>query len=105
MADYQPGDRVVVRDLGLPCHYRIPVFVRGLTGIVEQYCGAHPNPEAIAYGDRNAPNLDLYRVRFKQTDVWPDYDGNPGDTLFVEIYEHWLRTPREDNVKGTTDAA
>ena len=39
----------------------------------------YPNRKAIAYGDQNVPRLDLYRVRFKHTDVWNDYDGSPKD--------------------------
>jgi len=29
-------------------------------------------------------------VRFRQKDVWPDYDGATSDWLEMEIYEHWL---------------
>jgi nitrile hydratase subunit beta len=29
-------------------------------------------------------------VRFPQKRVWPDYDGAAGDTIDIEIYEHWL---------------
>jgi nitrile hydratase len=32
----------------------------------------------------------LYRVRFKQKDVWPDYTGGPNDTVVADIFEHWL---------------
>jgi nitrile hydratase len=32
----------------------------------------------------------LYRVRFLQSDVWDDYRGGPGDTLDIDLYEHWL---------------
>ena len=68
-----------------------------------QYCGAYPNTEAIAYGDRNAPRLDLYRVLLRHTDVWDDYDSSPENSLFVEIYEHWLRTPRVEEDEGAID--
>ena len=34
--------------------------------------------------------VPLYRVHFKQSDLWADYDGKPEDTLELEIYEHWL---------------
>jgi nitrile hydratase len=32
----------------------------------------------------------LYRVRFKQKDVWPDYTGGPNDTVVADIFEHWI---------------
>ena len=34
--------------------------------------------------------LPLYRVRFAQRTVWPDYRGSDGDSIDVEIFEHWL---------------
>ena len=36
------------------------------------------------------PALPLYRVRFRQQEVWPDYRGNEDDVLEVEIFQHWL---------------
>jgi nitrile hydratase len=38
----------------------------------------------------------LYRVRFAQLELWSDYAGSVGDTLDVEIYQHWLE-PVEEN--------
>ena len=31
------------------------------------------NPEELAYGRADATTKVLYRVRFRQCDVWPDY--------------------------------
>jgi nitrile hydratase len=33
----------------------------------------------------------LYRVRFVQSHVWPDYRGGANDTLDIDLYEHWLQ--------------
>jgi len=32
----------------------------------------------------------LYRVRFVQSDVWPDYRGPARDLIEMEVFEHWL---------------
>jgi nitrile hydratase len=48
------------------------------------------NPEQLAYGYSGAPGKVLYRVRFRQCDLWRDYAGGPRDTLELELYEHWL---------------
>ena len=53
-------------------------------------CGAFPNPEELAYARRGLPAQPLYRVRFLQCEVWPDYAGQPFDVLEVDIYQHWL---------------
>ena len=59
--------------------------------VIVQVAGGFRNPEELAFGRFNAPIVPLYRVRFKQQDVWPDYRGSPSDSLEVEIYEFWLK--------------
>lgn len=59
-------------------------------GVVERVCGASGNSEELAYARCNGAPVTLYRVRFRQRDLWPDYTGAPGDTVDVELYAHWL---------------
>jgi nitrile hydratase len=68
----------------------VPVYARGREGIIERICGAFPNPEELAYGFDGLPKRPLYRVRIRQTDIWPGYKGSDKDVLELEIYEHWL---------------
>jgi nitrile hydratase len=84
------GDRVVVRDTHPPGHVRTPWYTRGRSGVVERVCGRHANPEELAYGRDGLPLRALYRVRFAQRDLWPDYTGPSTDSVDVELYEHWL---------------
>lgn len=79
-----------------PCHIRTPFYIRGKTGRVERICGEFRNPEKLAFGKYDAERIPLYRVRFDQAHVWPDYDGPQDDTIEVEIFEHWLE-PAGDN--------
>ena len=90
MARFATGDRVRVRSANPPGHIRTPTYVRGKTGIVERICGAFPNPEELAFGRDGQPARPLYRVRFSQRHLWPDYRGSASDCVEVEIYEHWL---------------
>lgn len=89
-AKFGRGDRVAVRRAFPPGHIRTPHYIRGKAGTVERICGSFANPEELAYGRNGLPARPLYRVRFLQRDVWPDYSGGQGDTLDIEIYEHWL---------------
>ncbi len=89
-ARFQPGARVRVRFAHPPGHCRTPYYVRGRTGVVERICGSFANPEELAYGRDGLPVRPLYRVRFEQGALWPDYAGAAGDSVDVEIYEHWL---------------
>jgi hypothetical protein len=71
-------------------HLRTPFYIRGKTGAVERICGDFCNPEGLAYGEDGLPKQTLYRIRFDQADVWPDYSGPAHDKVEIEIYEHWL---------------
>jgi len=89
-AAFASGDRVRVRWADPPGHLRTPFYARGKSGVVERYLGDFPNPEELAYGRSGLPRQPLYRVRFPQHEVWPDYAGRPEDTVDIEIYQHWL---------------
>jgi nitrile hydratase len=87
---FNVGDRVRVKAAHPPGHRRTPHYIRGKPGVIERVCGAFANPEELAYGFDGEPKRVLYRVRFRQRDVWPDYAGPERDYLELEIYEHWL---------------
>jgi hypothetical protein len=89
---FEPGARVKVRRADPPGHLRAPWYVRGHAGEIERLCGAFANPEELAYNRPGLPKQPLYRVRFRQRELWPDYRGAADDTLEVEIYQHWLES-------------
>lgn len=89
-AKFAPGDTVVVDTRTVSGHVRTPNYVRGRTGEIERVCGEFRKPEDLAYGKWDGDRVPLYRVRFSQRDIWPDYSGTAADTLDAEIYEHWL---------------
>ena len=95
MADPQfaPGEKVRVIDAHPLGHIRTPFYIRGHVGEIERLCGSFPNPEELAQMRDGLPPVPLYRVRFRQNEVWPDYRGSPNDVLEVEIYQHWLEKP------------
>jgi len=89
-ARFHDGDRVQVLDLRKAGHVRTPSYVRGKTGEILELCGWYLNPEELSIGHTGGPVVPLYRVRFHQVDLWPDYAGASRDTLCIEIYDHWL---------------
>lgn len=89
-ARFKPGEKVRVVEAYPPGHIRTPFYIRGCTGEVERVCGSFPNPEELAQMRDGLPAVPLYRVRFAQKDVWPDYRGASSDVVEVEIYQHWL---------------
>jgi nitrile hydratase len=93
---FNTGDRVLVRRAFPPGHVRTPFYVRGRTGFIERVLDAFPNPEELAYGRSGLPKVQLYRVRFRQVDLWSDYQGGPADTVDLEIYHHWLEPAHQE---------
>jgi hypothetical protein len=88
---FAPGAAVRVKDdwpeRRGPCHIRTPHFIRGRKGTIVRRLGAFPNPEDLAFA-RPAPKRNLYHVLFDQQPIWNE--GTPGDTLMIEVFEHWL---------------
>jgi hypothetical protein len=84
------GDIVRVLRINPPGHRRTPFYIRGKQGVIERVCGAFPNPEELGHGFDGLPKKQLYRVRFRQKDLWSDYNGGDCDTVDVDVYEHWL---------------
>jgi nitrile hydratase subunit beta len=88
---FAPGDRVRVLATEREGHVRTPHYVRGKQGWVERVQGEFRNPEDLAYGGDGLPRKPLYMVGFRQLDLWRDrYVESASDTLYVDIYEHWL---------------
>ena len=95
-ARFGPDDPVLVRADEKTGHVRTPGYVRGKTGRIEEILGVFKDPEILAYGGSGLPKKPLYKVSFRQTDLWEEYAGSTGDTLYVDIYEHWLEPAREE---------
>ena len=94
-AAFAIGQRVRVRSAFPPGHVRTPAYARGRSGVVEDIAGAFANPEELAYDRSGKPRRALYRVRFAQRDLWPDYAGPPQDSAVIDLYEHWLEPVEE----------
>jgi len=91
-ARYSTGDRVRIATRFDERHHRVPAYVKGHTGVIERVCQAQVQPELSAYHDPGEPRQTVYRVRLDQHDLWSNYPGPDGDTLEIEIFEHWLES-------------
>ena len=101
-ARFKAGDAVVVRyeekwrSRWRAPHLRTPGYIFGARGVIERSCGRFADPSASAYHEPNPPKHHLYRVRFSQTELWPEVEVlGEHDTVDVEIYEPWLLKPDE----------
>ncbi len=99
-AGFAPGDPVRVRPGEKPGHVRTPGYLKGKPGWIESALGEFPNPEDLAYGLSGAPERTLYKVAFRQTDLWEGYEGPAEDRLYADVYEHWLEPDAEPGKEG-----
>lgn len=87
---FRPGDPVRVNDRLALGHCRTPWYLRGKTGVIASVQGSFHDPEKLAYHKPGLPRQVLYKVRFRQSDLWSGYTGPYQDQLEADIYEHWL---------------
>jgi nitrile hydratase beta subunit-like protein len=91
---FAPGDKVRIASRPVVGHCRTPWYLRGKAGIVASVHGSFRNPELMAYHLPGLPRRTIYKVRFRQGDIWPRYAGPAHDNLEADIYEHWLEPLR-----------
>ncbi|HQS07819.1 MAG: hypothetical protein B7Y12_14110 [Rhizobiales bacterium 24-66-13] len=72
-----------------PCHVRTPSYLRGKRGRIVAFLGAYEDPGDLAFG-RPTVRRKLYHVRFSLDELWPG-EAQAGDSILVEVYEHWLK--------------
>jgi len=89
-ARFAPGEAVRIATRPVLGHCRTPWYLRGKMGTIAQVHGTFRDPERLAYHRPGLPAQVLYKVRFKQSEVWDRYPGPAGDHLEADIYEHWL---------------
>ena len=96
-ARFADGSRVRVSALHPPGHCRTPVLhPRPAAARCSAIADRQPNPEQLAYGRDGLPALPVYRVRFAQAELWPDYAGHAGDAVVVDLFEPWLEPWQEE---------
>ena len=88
---FATGDRIRILTRSPVGHYRVPVYLRGKTGVVETVIEpAGIDNEEEAYGRNAGMKRHYYRIALPMTEIWADYNGSPRDGLHIEVFETWL---------------
>ena len=90
---FQPGDRVVTRNMHPQGHTRLPRYARGKHGLVRKVYGPFRLPDANAHGDHHRWQ-PCYAVEFKARDLWGD-DARTADRVCIDLWESYL-VPEEE---------
>jgi nitrile hydratase len=91
---FQPGDRIVARNINPPGHTRLPRYVRGKEGRIERDHGVFHLPDARAHGEADRPQ-HIYSVRFAAVTLWgPDASGR--DSLYIDLWDDYMDPAGEE---------
>jgi nitrile hydratase len=92
-AKFAAGDRILVRNINPVNHTRVPRYVRGRHGVVEQVHGVFLLPDTNAHGGPDRPQ-HVYGVRFTARELWGD-DAPAQDALHIDLFEDYLAPARD----------
>jgi len=91
---FAPGDEVIARNIHPQHHTRLPRYVRGKCGIIEQHHGIFSLPDTNAHGGPEQPQ-HCYSVRFTARELWGQ-DADEHDAVYVDLYENYIDRVRAD---------
>ncbi len=84
------GDDVRAKATGHAHHTRLPAYVRGWVGTVQEHHGGRIFADASAQGDTRGEHL--YTVNFEAAELWPEAEGRP-DRVYLDLWESYLERP------------
>jgi hypothetical protein len=93
---FAAGDLVRTHRIDPPHHTRLPRYVRGATGTVVEFCGAHPRPDNRARQLPAEPE-PVYTVRFAARDLFGEGD----HTVTVELWQGYLTRASHEQAGGS----
>lgn len=85
---FQPGDRIVVRNINPTGHTRLPRYVRGKGGVVHHDHGVFVLPDTSAHGEGPKPQ-HVYSVRFEARDLWGS-EVPSRDSLYIDLWDDYM---------------
>src|ERR1700722_2297135 len=88
---FHAGDRVAIPTRFPIGHYRVPLYIRGKTGVVESVTEPPAvNNEEEGFGRNAGMKRHYYRLAIPLAELWPGYTGSANDGLRIEVSESWL---------------
>jgi nitrile hydratase beta subunit len=84
---FSVGERVRAKMSITAFHTRLPAYVRGRVGVIEDYHGSQPLADASARGViKQEP---LYTIAFEAASLWPEAQAHR-ERVFVDAWESYL---------------
>ena len=91
------GDVVIARNINPSGHTRLPRYIRGKRGVVDQIRGIQVFPDTNAHGAGAQPQT-VYSVCFTGRELWGDA-ADPSQTLSIDLWESYLETDARETTQ------
>lgn len=85
---FKEGDLIITRNIHPLNHTRIPRYVRGKQGRVEQDHGVFLLPDTNAHGGPEKPQ-HVYTVRFDASELWGD-EASARDAVYIDLFDDYM---------------
>jgi len=87
---FQTGQRVRARNIHPAGHTRLPRYVRGRSGVIEQDRGVQAFPGTNLTAFVNAAQR-VYSVRFTARELWGN-EASPRDAVYLDLWDDYLES-------------
>ena len=87
---YVAGDEVRAKNVNPRSYDRLPTYLKGHRGTIDEYYGPFIRPEDLAAGKPDEPGDHCYRVRFAATELWGESAEGRDDAVCVDLFESYL---------------
>ena len=85
---FNVGDAVIARNINPLHHTRIPRYIRGRRGVIEQYHGIYLLPDTNAHGGPDKPQ-HIYNVKFSSAELWGD-ENPANDFIYIDLFDDYM---------------
>ena len=85
---FKVGDEIIAKNLHPLHHTRIPRYIRGKRGVIEQDHGVFLLADTNAHGGPDKPQ-HVYTVKFSARELWGE-DAAPKDTLCIDLHDDYM---------------
>ena len=92
---FRPGQQVRIKQRFPLGHYRVPLYLRGRTGIVERLVQPAIDNEEEGFGLNAGLKRHYYRIAVPMSEIWASYGGGRQDHLYIEVFETWLEAAQD----------
>jgi len=87
-AKFKVGDKIIAKNNNPYHHTRIPRYIRGRRGVIEQDYGVFPLPDAVAQCAGDQPQ-HVYNVRFSARELWGE-EGDPNGAVYIDLFDDYM---------------